>query len=62
MTRKRDRESNELKVNARLAALEHQVAVLRDALRLAQVEVADIHYAKAVSRQQATDQDPEWYG
>ena len=61
MTRKRDRESNEMKVNARLAALEHQVAVLRDALRLLGVEVADIHYAKAVSRQQVTDQDPEWF-
>jgi len=62
MTRKSDRESGELKVNARLAALEHQVAILRDALRLLGVEVADIHYVKAVSRQQATDQDPEWYG
>lgn len=50
-----------MKVNARLAALEHQVAVLRDALRLLGVEVADIHYAKAVSRQQVTDQDPEWF-
>jgi hypothetical protein len=25
------------------------------------VEVADLHHRRRVSRQQATDQDPEWY-
>jgi len=26
-----------------------------------QVEVADLHHRRRVSRQQATDQDPEWH-
>jgi len=36
------------------AALAIRVATLA-------VEVADLHHRRRVSRQQAVDQDPEWY-
>ena len=35
-------------------ALEHRVAAL-------EAEVADLHHRRRVSRQQAVDQDPEWF-
>lgn len=61
MTRKRDRERHEMKVNARLDILEAQIALLTDALRIATVELADLHYRRRVSRDQANDRDPEWF-
>lgn len=61
MTGLPDREDEELKVNARLAILEAKVAILSDALRLAQVELADLHFGRRVSREQADNTDPEWF-
>ena len=37
-----------------IAQLEGRIAKLN-------AEVADLHYRKRISRQQATDQDPEWH-
>ncbi|GAG94850.1 unnamed protein product [marine sediment metagenome] len=56
-----DREEKKLKVNARLDRLEAQVAILKDALKKAQVELADLHFGRRVSREQADDRDPEWF-
>ena len=50
-----------MKVNARLDDLEAQVAILKDALKKAQVELADLHFGRRVSREQADDRDPEWF-
>ena len=61
MARKSDREDDEMKVNARLERLEAQVAILKDALKKAQVELADLHFGRRVSREQADDRDPEWF-
>ena len=33
----------------------------RDDIRALQAQVADLHHRRRVSRQQATDQDPEWF-
>ncbi len=51
---------------------EQQIAVLREQIvkitlalekRVAALEarVADLHHRRRISRQQATDQDPEWF-
>ena len=42
---------------------ELRVTVLEIVQVIAQLkaEVADLHYRRRVSRQQATDQDPEWF-
>lgn len=61
MTHKRDREDEKLKVNARLDDLQAQVDILKDALKKAQVELADLHFGRRVSREQADDRDPEWF-
>jgi len=57
-----------MKVNARVATLEDKVASLEKGIHAAvaviemlKAEVADLHYRRRVSRQQATDQDPEWF-
>ena len=50
-----------------LLVLETWIALWADNLRLIErletleVEVADLHHRRRVSRQQATDQDPEWH-
>ena len=61
MTGLPDREDEKLKVNARLAALEAKVAILSDQLRIARVELADLHFGRKVSREQADQTDPEWF-
>ena len=48
-------------IYARLVYLEAQVAILKDALKKAQVELADLHWAKRVSRGRRDDSDPEWF-
>jgi len=48
-------------IYARLLYLEAQVAILRDALKKAQVELADLHFGRRVSREQSDDRDPEWF-
>ena len=48
-------------VNASLAALEAKVAILSDQLRIARVELADLHFGRKVSREQADQTDPEWF-
>ena len=50
-----------------LLVLETWIALWADNLRLIErletleVEVADLHHRRRVSRQQAVDQDPEWH-
>ena len=50
-----------------LLVLETWIALWADNLRLIErletleAEVADLHHRRRVSRQQATDQDPEWH-
>ena len=34
---------------------------LHDRIKALEAEVADLHHRRRVSRQQATDQDPEWH-
>ena len=43
------------------AKLAVRVAEMAAALAMAQVELADLHFSKRVSREQAEDTDPEWY-
>ena len=45
----------------RITELASTVADQQDALKKAQVELADLHFGRRVSRQQADDQDPEWH-
>ena len=37
------------------------LSVLKRKVEALEVEVADLHHRRRVSRQQAVDQDPEWY-
>lgn len=48
-------------IYARLVYLEAQVGILKDALKKAQVELADLHFGRRVSREQADNTDPEWF-
>jgi len=42
-------------------AIRIQMARLSQRLASLEVEVADLHHRRRVSRQQAVDQDPEWH-
>ena len=48
------REALTRRLEAKIQAIEKRVANL-------EAEVADLHHRRRVSRQQAVDQDPEWY-
>jgi len=42
-------------------AVASHIARLEERIGNLEVEVADLHHRRRVSRQQANDQDPEWY-
>ena len=44
-----------------LAAIVATMATFRVQIETLKAEVADLHHRRRVSRQQATDQDPEWH-
>ena len=44
-----------------LAAIVATMATFRTQIELLKAEVADLHHRRRVSRQQAVDQDPEWF-
>ena len=41
--------------------LERLTRQLVERIEVLETEVADLHHRRRVSRQQATDQDPEWH-
>jgi len=44
-----------------LAAIAATMATFRVRIVALEAEIADLHHRRRVSRQQATDQDPEWH-
>jgi len=49
------------RLNAALAAIWEALDGLNERLEALNVQVADLHHTRRVGRQQATDQDPEWF-
>ena len=45
----------------RMDLIYDRVHRLLERIQALEVEVADLHHRRRVSRQQATDQDPEWH-